>query len=605
VQQQLKDYSKRWKKCWSVAPDIYLLLKESRSLDSARHKLMNYLNSAESAFRNDYFELSNADFILFKHALIVLKNVFTKRYEGIVKTSPLENLWSASKYGDCEVTDGFIDEFEHLFRGIKGSSKVYPSFLMEGIVTPDFGRYKGREAAIKRSDFLDLLGNKADQYLEKYPDGLGKELVAKREKNKKRILKIMGASEEDWDDYRWHFKNVFKNKNSLEKLKKIIKLPEEQEQAINLMIENEIPFGITPFYLQLMDEDPSDFDYAVRQQVFPSLEYVNTMIAHKHDRSMVFDFMREHDTTPVDYITRRYVKVAIIKPYETCPQICIYCQRNWEITSPFGESAKVAEKDIDRAIKWLSKHNQIMDLLITGGDPLIMSNRFIENFLSRLAVLPHLKSIRIASRIPITVPQRINEELIDILAKFNQANRRTIYLVTHFSHSYEMNQKTVDVINKLRKRGISTYNQQVFTFGNSRRFESVALRIALKKIGIDPYYIFNMKGKSEIADYAVPVARILQERKEEARFLPGIYRLDEPVFNVPFLGKNHMRSWQDHELISILPDGRRIYAFHPWEKNIRKVDSYIYIDVSIRKYLERLSERGEDSEEYQSIWYYY
>ena len=66
-----------------------------------------------------------------------------------------------------------------------------------------------------------------------------------------------------------------------------------------------------------------------------------------------------------------------------------------------------------------------------------------------------------------------------------------------------------------------------------------------------------------------------------------------------------MRAWQDHELISILPDGRRVYAFHPWEKNIRKVDSYIYIDVSIKKYLERLKGSGEDCEEYQSIWYYY
>ena len=149
------------------------------------------------------------------------------------------------------------------------------------------------------------------------------------------------------------------------------------------------------------------------------------------------------------------------------------------------------------------------------------------------------------------------------------------------------------------------YNQQVFTFANSRKFESVALRIALKKIGINPYYVFNMKGKSEMADYSVPVARILQERKEEARILPGIFRTDEPVFNVPFLGKNHLRAWQDHELISIRPGGERVYAFHPWEKNIRKVDSYIYTDVSIRGYLDRLKDLGEDIEDYQSIWCYY
>jgi lysine 2,3-aminomutase len=127
----------------------------------------------------------------------------------------------------------------------------------------------------------------------------------------------------------------------------------------------------------------------------------------------------------------------------------------------------------------------------------------------------------------------------------------------------------------------------------------------LKEIGVDPYYVFNMKGKAEMAEYSVPVARLLQERKEEARILPGIFRTDEPVFNVPFLGKNHIRAWQDHELISILPTGERIYAFHPWEKNIRNVDSYMYRDVSIRSYLEKLKEVGEDIEEYRSIWYYY
>ena len=124
-------------------------------------------------------------------------------------------------------------------------------------------------------------------------------------------------------------------------------------------------------------------------------------------------------------------------------------------------------------------------------------------------------------------------------------------------------------------------------------------------IGVDPYYLFNMKGKSEISDYAVPIARIMQERKEEARLIPGIYRTDEIVFNVPFLGKNHMRARQDHELISVLPNGKRVYAFHPWEKNIRGVNSYIYTDVSIKNYLEKLKKLGVDTEEYESIWYYY
>jgi len=599
------DMAKRWQKCWHVAPDIYLLLKESINIEFCRQKIMNYLNAAEMAFRNDFYELSNAEFILFKHALLVLKNVFSKRYERIADTSPLEYLWKASRNGDSEVTDDFIDEFEHLFRAIKGHTHVYPSHLMEGSVSPDFQKYSGREAAIKRSDFLDDLGNKVDLYLRLYPDGLQPQIEETRKENKKRILKAFNASEEDWNNYKWQFKNVIRDEKGLEILKSVVKITEEEERSIRLSIENDIPFAITPHYLSLMDQIPSNFDYAVRKQVFPPLEYSEAMVSHKNDRAITFDFMREHDTTPCDLVTRRYPKVAILKLVDTCPQICVYCQRNWLITSPLDNRVKVSKVAIANAVKWLSKHDQMMDLLITGGDPLIMPNSILDDLLSQLSRIPHLQSIRIATRSLVTVPQRIDNEFLDIISKYHEPGRRIIYIVSHFEHPYEISREVADICRKLRDRGLMIYNQQVYTFANSRRFESVALRISLKKIGIDPYYVFNMKGKSEMEAYSVPVARILQERKEEARILPGIYRTDEPVFNVPFLGKNHMRAWQDHELISIKPDGKRVYAFHPWEKNIRAVDPYIYTDVSIKSYLEKLEGRGEDIEAYRSIWYYY
>lgn len=601
----MKDISARWRKCWNIAPDIYSLLRESKTLGSARRKIMTYLEATEVNFRIDYFEISNWNYILLMDALMVLRNLFSKRSEMIAQTSPLQYLWEAARNGKSEVAEDFIDEFEHLFRAIKGNAGVYPSHMMEGVVSPDFEKYRGREAAIRRSDFLDALGDKMDIYIERFPHGLRPEIEKKRTEHKKRILEVFGATEDDWNDYKWQFRNVVKNKKGMERLLQIVKITKEQEKAIKLAIEHHIPFGVTPHYLHLMDPEAGSYDFAIRRQVFPPLSYVIAMIAHKSDRSHVFDFMREHDTSPVEYITRRYVKVCILKPYETCPQICVYCQRNWSITSPFAKSAQVSRKDIEKAVKWVTRHRHIMDILVTGGDPLILDNEKLDLLLSQLAEIDHLKSIRIASRIPITVPQRINDELIDILAKYNEPYKRFIYLVTHFQHPYEICPETAHAINRLRMRGIKFYNQQVFTFANSRRFESVALRIILKMIGVDPYYAFNLKGKSEMEEYAVPVARILQELREEARLLPGIYRTDESVFNVPFLGKNYVKARQDHELISILPDGRRVYAFHPWEKNIRGVDSYIYKDVSIKAYLSRLEELGEDPEDYKSIWYYY
>jgi lysine 2,3-aminomutase len=102
-----------------------------------------------------------------------------------------------------------------------------------------------------------------------------------------------------------------------------------------------------------------------------------------------------------------------------------------------------------------------------------------------------------------------------------------------------------------------------------------------------------------------PIARLLQERKEEARLLPGLDRTDEPVFNVPRLGKSYLRAWQDHEPIMILPDGRRVYRFYPWETRVGVADDYIYTDVSIHGYLSRLLADGENTADYRSVWYYF
>jgi len=122
---------------------------------------------------------------------------------------------------------------------------------------------------------------------------------------------------------------------------------------------------------------------------------------------------------------------------------------------------------------------------------------------------------------------------------------------------------------------------------------------------VAPYYTFNTKGKEETDDYRVPIARLLQEQKEEARLLPGTVRTDEIVFNVPGLGKNYLRAVQHHDIISILPSGRRVYEFHPWEKKLALVDTYVYTDVSIYDYLKRLQKAGENIGNYKTIWYYF
>jgi lysine 2,3-aminomutase len=597
--------TERWNDCWDAAPEIYMLLKESKTLESSRNKVARYIEAREWTYSCDLGEIENWDYVLFKEVIRTLKNLISPRNERIAGTSALEHIWQAAINGDSDVSDDFIAEFIHFFKALKMKADVYPSRLMEGIEIPNFDQYEGRAAGRMRSDYLDRMAERMDRYLKRHNSGLDPWIAAKRDENRRRILDYLGSSKDDWEDWHWQFRNVFKDLRGLESIESLIQLETRHKEAIKLALENHVPFGVTPYYLHLMDIEPSDQDYAVRRQVFPPLSYVQNMIAHRKDKKWAFDFMKEADTSPVDLITRRYPRVAIIKPYESCPQICVYCQRNWEISSPLMASALASREKIDAALQWFSEHEGMMDVLLTGGDPLVMDDSMIEGILSRLSEIPHIKSIRVATRTPATVPQRITPELCEAMAQYQELGRRYLCLVTHFMHPYEVTPETVAAIKRIKATGIEVYNQQVFTFANSRKFETSALRVVLKQIGVDPYYTFNMKGKTEMEEYSVPIARILQERKEEARLLPGIFRTDEPVFNVPGLGKDHLRAWQNHELIAITPEGRRMYSFLPWEKNIAQVKPYIYTDVSIYRYLERLKDRGEDPEDYRSIWYYY
>ena len=323
------------------------------------------------------------------------------------------------------------------------------------------------------------------------------------------------------------------------------------------------------------------------------------------DREISFDFMGEHDTSPINLITRRYPMIAIIKPFNTCAQICVYCQRNWEIETVFDSKAMAGRKELEEALSWFDKHKSIGDILITGGDPMVMNDRHIKYILEILAAKKHIYRIRIGTRTPVVLPMRFTDSFVELLAGFHRLPDLEISIVTHVEHSYEITPELMEAVQKIRCKGISVYNQQVYTIENSRRFETVKLRRDLKSVGIDPYYTFNMKGKEETRRYMVPIARILQERKEEARLLPGLDRTDEPVFNVPRLGKNHLRAGQDHRLVMIMADGARVYEFHPWEKNIAPVPPYNYVDVPIYDYLEELAARGENIRDYRTIWYYY
>jgi lysine 2,3-aminomutase len=566
-----------------------------------RKRISDYLNDLNIATFYEDPDIHSLEGIQTRDAINVFKAILSTRNERLAGHSVLnymnDILHKDSLKGIEPPGSGFFAEIDHLIKGIMGKSEIYQDKV------PTFVKYEGRKAAKLRSADLSRLSRTAHRFLERYPSGLDKSVIKRRSINKSRILKHFGATKSDWEDWKWHTRNIIRDADSLNAL---IKISEEDNRAVRLAKKHKIPFGITPYYLSLMDYGATrERDYAIRAQVIPSLHYVESLNEFRGNAEQSMDFMLERDTSPIEGITRRYPMILILKPVTTCPQICVYCQRNWEIEDVYSKNAVLSSGKIEKAMQWIENTPEINEVLITGGDPFILSNSRIERLLARLSQMKHIQRIRIGTRTLVTLPQRITESLANTINQYHTPGKREIMIVTHFEHPYEITPQSMKAVQRFRTKGIDVYNQLVYTTFNSRKFEAAALRLKLRLIGVTPYYTFNTKGKKETDEYRVPISRLLQEQQEEARLLPGTVRTDEIVFNVPKLGKNYLRAVQHHDVISILPNGSRVYEFHPWEKKLSLVDTYIYTDVSIYDYLKTLKKFGENLVHYKTIWYYY
>lgn len=585
-----------------ASPRLWGALARSRSLEDARRALARRLSEVELAPEGSGHAAGALEAVVVRNGLRVLRNLLATRNARLAGFDALALLRDVARGRKerlpAELAPGFFEEFKHLFLAVEGRSTIY-----HGQSLPAFLRLEGRAAAVERSRDLDGLSVRALRWVAHYATGLDPAVVAARARRRRRILAALGASPAEWQDWRWQLRNVARDADALARL---VPLGAAERAAIERATAHRIPFGVTPYYAHLMDEgDDRSRDHAVRAQVLPPADYVDCLARAKGQRRRTFDFMREHDTSPVPLITRRYPQICILKPYNTCPQICVYCQRNWEIDEVLAPGAMASEAELEQAVAWLERTPAIREVLVTGGDPLVLGDGRLGKLLRRVAAIDHVERIRIGTRMPVTVPFRIDDRLVALLAELHDPPRRELCVMTHVEHVYEITPELVAAVQAVRRAGIPVYNQLVFTVENSRRFEAAAVRRLGRLAGIDPYYTFCTKGKEELGRYRVPIARLPQEAKEEARLFPGLVRTDETVFNVPRLGKNYLLRTQHHDLISILPDGRRVYEFHPWEKKIRASETFVFTDVPIREYLAELERRGENPEDYASIWYYH
>ncbi len=575
------------------------IVKNASSVEAARRALYAHVSEEQyERFDAATFGLGTSLHIV-RDCARAWRSLLTARSDDRAGFSNIQVLWDLSRDKPRpDLQAGFYAEMTHMVLGLKGNAE---DFKFETVGKS--GSLSGREAAVRRSDELDCLWAQVESRMSRYEDGLAEDARKRRSIRRGKVRAALNATEEQFDDWRWQVAHIARN---AEDLGRMVALRHGERETIRRAVEGRLPFGVTPYYASLMDDEPESLrDRALRAQVIPPPDYVDRMIEHRGERECAFDFMLERDTSPMDLITRRYPAIAILKPYNACPQICVYCQRNWEIEEAMSPNAFAAGDKLDAAIDFIRLRPALREILVTGGDPLGLSDDELLGVLEKLAAIPHVEVIRIGTRTPATMPMRMTPELAKRLGNLREPGRRELCVVTHIEHPYEITPDLVVAVDRLKRQGLSVFNQLVYSFFVSRRFETAKLRMLLRRAGIEPYYTFMTKGKQETNAYRVPLARLLQEQKEEARLLPGSRRTDEAVYNVPGLGKNYLRAFQHRDLLAVMPDGARVYDFHPWEKGISDRSSYVGYDVPLLQYLSRLEEIGEDPDEYESIWYYY
>ena len=541
------------------------------------------------------------------------------------------------------------------------------------------------------------------QWMERHPTGLDKEVITWRAQNKERIVGLLvermrnehkksilyhlkpELSDKEarkqvlswWRDDRFHLHYAIRN---VEDLNKYLDYSMDDETLL-VMKEAEkksIPIFATPYFLSLIDtrkreeqEHPGS-DIALRSYLFYSRDLVSefgSIVAwEKEDVAEIGKPNAAGWILPSHNIHRRYPNVAIFIPDtmgRACGGLCSYCQRMYDFQGGrFNfELEKLRPKhswsqQLEINMEYFRNDPYLSDMLITGGDAFMSSVKSLERILDAVLKMAEqkrqdnekraegekyatMKRVRLGTKIPVYLPQRVTKELVDVLQKFRvkaaEVGISQCVIQTHISSAMEITPDTRKAILKLLQAGWAVTNQEVFTVAASRRGHSAKLRKVLNEIGVLPYYTFSVKGFKENRELFATNSRSTQEQVEESSIgqvaqryhstlrpfmsdaehmvenIDSIRKSDEIPFlstdrntlNLPGVGKSNT-----YRTIGITDDGRRILKFEfdhtrAHSPVIEEMGFVIIIESkSIAQYLRQLEAMGEDGKEYETIWGY-
>ena len=275
-----------------------------------------------------------------------------------------------------------------------------------------------------------------------------------------------------WKDWKWHFRNRITNINQLDQF---IPLSSEEKAQLRL-VTMRYPLSITPYYLSLIN--PDDPDDPIRKQAVPSvLEMTMSTMGLE-------DPLAEKEDSVVPGLVHRYPDRVLMVLTNICPMLCRHCTRKREWRH--GGWVRT-EGEIEAMLDYLRRNEAIRDVIISGGDPLTLSTSHLESIISRVREIGHIEIIRIGTRLPVVLPQRIDNELCAMLSKYGP-----IWLNTHFNHPREITPEAAEACDRLLRSGIPVNNQSVLLRGVNDDVETMLkLCQGLLRIKVRPYYLFQ------------------------------------------------------------------------------------------------------------------
>jgi lysine 2,3-aminomutase len=340
--------------------------------------------------------------------------------------------------------------------------------------------------------------------------------------------------DEKWNDWRWQLSHRV---NELSEIEQVLNLTDDEREGLSA--PDKFRVDITPYFISLIDpDDPTD---PIRRQVIPTAREAQAFTG------MMEDSLAEDRHSPVPGLVHRYPDRVLMLVTTQCASYCRYCTRSRIVGDP---TQNFNRKEHEAQLEYLRRTPQVRDVLISGGDGLTLAPKLFESILRGLREIPHIEIIRIGSRVPVFLPQRVDRELCEMLQDYHP-----IWVNLHFNHPSEITPEVARAVDKLTRAGIPVGNQSVLLAGVNDCVNVMrALVQRLVEIRVRPYYIYQCDLVEGSGHFRTPVGKGL-EIMEGLRGHTSGYAVPTYVIDAPGGGgkipvmPNYLISYSDHKVV--------------------------------------------------------